>query len=293
METKQIPIKQSRDYQRIERAMRYLHDHYRDQPDLDAIAEAAHLSPYHFQRLFSRWAGISPKQFLRFLTVESAKRSLERAESLLDASYDAGLSGPGRLHDLFVTLEAVSPGEYKAMGAGLDIAYGVHEGPFGPFAIGTTRRGICALEFVGEGGEPAAAEAIARRYPRAALRRDQGATQQAARAAFPADRPTGGSPLRLWVRGTNFQVRVWEALLRIPPGQIATYGAIARAIGTPAAARAVGNAVGANPVGVLIPCHRVIRATALADTGYRWGPARKLALIGWEAARAEPARTAA
>lgn len=283
----------ARDYQRIERAMHFLHDHFREQPDLDDIAGAAHLSPFHFQRLFTRWAGISPNQFMRFLTVESAKRSLERSESVLDATFDVGLSGPGRLHDLFVTYEGVTPGEYKTMGAGLEIAYGFHNGPFGAFLIATTERGVCALEFVGEDGRDATLDAVRQRWPGARFVRRQKDTEAVADGIFDAARIDADQPLKLWFKGTNFQIRVWDALLRIPPGALTTYGAIAQAIGMPTSARAVGNAVGANPIGYLIPCHRVIRATAMADTNYRWGPARKLALIGWEAAHAEETRTAA
>lgn len=283
----------ARDYHRVERAMHFLHDHFRDQPALEDIAGAVHLSPFHFQRLFTRWAGISPNQFMRFLTVESAKRALKRSESVLDATFESGLSGPGRLHDLFVTYEGVTPGEYKAMGAGLEIAYGFHNGPFGVFLIATTERGVCALEFAGEDGRDAALQAVQARWPGARFVRRQKDTEAIAASIFSSPRLNGEKPLKLWFKGTNFQIRVWDALLRVPPGALTTYGAIAEAIGMPTAARAVGNAIGANPIGYLIPCHRVIRATAMADTNYRWGPARKLALIGWEAAQAEDARTAA
>ena len=293
MTTNTEATQRTRDYQRVERAMHFLHDHFREQPDLDDIAGAAHLSPFHFQRLFTRWAGISPNQFMRFLTVESAKRALERSESVLDATFDVGLSGPGRLHDLFVTYEGVTPGEYKAMGVGLEIAYGFHNGPFGAFLVATTERGICALEFVGERGRETALEAVRQRWPGARFVRRQKETEAVAAEVFDPTRFDSDRPLKLWFKGTNFQIRVWDALLRVPPGALTTYGAIAEAIGMPTAARAVGNAVGANPIGYLIPCHRVIRATAMADTNYRWGPARKLALIGWEAAQAEDARTAA
>lgn len=293
MTTTSDVTQRTRDYQRVERAMHFLHDHFREQPDLDDIAGAAHLSPFHFQRLFTRWAGISPNQFMRFLTVESAKRALERSESVLDATFDVGLSGPGRLHDLFVTYEGVTPGEYKAMGSGLEIAYGFHNGPFGAFLVATTDRGVCALEFVGEDGREATLDTVRQRWPGARFVRRQKETEAVAASIFDAARIDADQPLKLWFKGTNFQIRVWDALLRVPPGALTTYGAIAQAIGMPTSARAVGNAVGANPIGYLIPCHRVIRATAMADTNYRWGPARKLALIGWEAAHAEETRTAA
>ena len=277
------------DYARIERALTYIRENFRDQPDLDEIADAVALSPFHFQRLFSRWAGVSPKQFLGYLTLDHAKRSLDRAASVLDAAYDAGLSGPSRLHDLFVSFEGITPGQYKDMGGGLDIRYGTHAGIFGDFVIAATDRGICALQFFGDEGSDAVLADIKKRFPGATFRNAQDETRSLCEAVFAPGRGDPGQPLRLWYRGTNFQIRVWQALLSIPPGQLVTYGDIARAIGQPTAARAVGTAVGANPIGLLIPCHRVIREGNLFDTNYRWGPERKLALIGWEQARAEAA----
>ncbi len=276
------PPQEGRDFARIEAAIGYLQAHFREQPGLDALADAAGVSPYHFQRLFSRWAGVSPKQFLQCLTLEHAKRSLAASSDMLDAAFDAGLSGPGRLHDLFVTLEAVTPGEFKATGSGINVRYGVHTGPFGDFVLAITPRGICGLSFFDEGGvEQARAEVMAR-LPGARFTHAPEETAPIAAALFtpPAAR---AAPLRLWVRGTNFQVAVWRALLSLAPGRLTSYRAIAQAIGRPTAARAVGGAVAANPVGYLIPCHRVIRTTSLFDTGYRWGPARKLAMIGREA----------
>lgn len=282
----QTEDRQAQDFARVERALNYICRNFRRQPDLDEIAAAAALSPFHFQRLFTRWAGVSPKQFLGCLTVAHARQALDRAESVLDASYDVGLSGPSRLHDLFVSFEGVTPGEYKAMGAGLAIRYGIHTGFLGPFAVAVTDRGICALQFLGEDGPEAALADIRRRFPGGRLVAGQDETRALCDGLIRPARGNPARPLRLWARGTNFQIRVWRALLSIPPGALVTYGDIARALGAPGAARAVGNAVGANPVAVLIPCHRVIRSTSLFETGYRWGTARKLALIGREQANA-------
>ncbi len=290
METRQQ--NHSRDFVRIESAIRYLEAHYHDRPALDEIAAEAGLSPYHFQRLFTRWAGVSPKQFMGFLTVDYAKAALERAEPVLDAAFDAGLSGPGRLHDLFVTYEAVTPGEHKTMGGGTVIRYGFHSGPFGPFMIGVTDRGITALAFIDENaddrGRDACLAEIRDRWPGADIRRDQSFTAEYAQAAFaPPDENRQGT-LGVLLRGTNFQIKVWEALLRVPLGRLSSYGEIARAMGRPGAARAVGGALADNPIAWLIPCHRVIRASGRFETHYKWGSARKRAMIGWEAAYASP-----
>lgn len=285
----QTAQQKAQDFARIERALAYIRENFRDQPELDDIADAAALSPFHFQRLFTRWAGVSPKQFLGYLTLDHAKRALDRAESVLDAAYDAGLSGPSRLHDLFVNFEGITPGQYKEMGDGLDIRYGVHPGFLGEFVVAVTDRGICGLQFVGEDGADAALADIRRRLPGAHFRHAPEETWAHCETVFGPGRGDPNRPLRLWFKGTNFQIKVWQALLSIPPGQLVTYGDIARAIGQPTAARAVGSAVGANPIGLLIPCHRVIRSTELFDTQYRWGTDRKLALIGWEQAQAEGA----
>lgn len=277
----------AQDYARIERALAYIRENFRAQPELDDIAAAAALSPFHFQRLFTRWAGVSPKQFLGYLTLEHAKKALDRSASVLDAAYDAGLSGPSRLHDLFVSFEGITPGQYKEMGAGLDIRYGMHHGFLGDFVVAATDRGICGLQFYGPGGDSAALNAIRKRFPGASFREAQAETWAVCESVFGPARGDTQKPLRLWYKGTNFQIRVWQALLSIPPGALVTYGDIARAIGQPTAARAVGSAVGANPIGLLIPCHRVIRSTSLFETNYRWGPDRKLALIGWEQAQAQ------
>jgi AraC family transcriptional regulator of adaptative response/methylated-DNA-[protein]-cysteine methyltransferase len=275
-----------RDFERIRRAIGYLERHHRDQPDLDRIAAEVHLSPFHFQRLFTRWAGVSPNQFMRFLSVEHAKAALEAGDSVLGVMFEAGLSGPGRLHDLFVTFEAVTPGEYKTMAAGLEIRWGVHASRFGNVLIAATDRGICGLNFVDQGGEAAVVDDLRDRWPRALLRQDRATTRSYAGRLFEPPGPMADAPLKLWVKGTNFQIKVWEALLRVPFGGLASYGGLARAMGRPQAARAVGGAIADNPVAYLIPCHRVIRSSGRFETDYRWGTARKRALIGWEAANA-------
>ena len=279
----------ARDYARIEAAILYLEEHFRDQPELGEVAEAAGLSPHHFQRLFRRWAGISPKRFGQYLTLGYAKAQLEGSASILDAAYDAGLSGPSRLHDLFVTYEAMSPGAFKRRGEGVEIAWGVHPSPFGPCFVGQTERGICALGFAdgGEGNGEAVRAEFERRWPAARFHEDRAVTAHVAARIF-GERPAHSTPLRLAVAGTNFQLKVWEALLRIPPGRITSYHALGRALGLPRSARAVGGAVAANPVSYLIPCHRVIRHTGRISH-YEWGRSRKRVMLGWEAAHFGPA----
>ena len=279
----------ARDYARIEAAILYLEEHFRDQPELGEVAEAAGLGPHHFQRLFRRWAGISPKRFGQYLTLDYAKDQLEGSASILDAAYDAGLSGPSRLHDLFVTYEAMSPGAFKRRGEGVEIAYGLHPSPFGPCFVGQTERGICALGFAdgGEGNGEAVRAEFERRWPAARFHEDRAATAHVAARIF-GERPADSTPLRLAVAGTNFQLKVWEALLRIPPGRITSYHALGQALGLPRSARAVGGAVAANPVSYLIPCHRVIRHTGRISH-YEWGRSRKRVMLGWEAAHFGPA----
>jgi AraC family transcriptional regulator of adaptative response/methylated-DNA-[protein]-cysteine methyltransferase len=244
------------------------------------------LSEYHFQRLFSRWVGISPKRFLQFLTKEHAKKLIADSRSVLDTTYDSGLSSPGRLHDLFVTCEAVTPGEYKNKGAGLEIHYGLHPSPFGECLLAVTERGLCALTFVQNDDRQRAVADLGRQWPQAALRPDPQACRELLEPIFgyPHDHPP--APLYLFVKGTNFQIKVWEALLKIPLGRAVTYEDIALHVGMPRAARAVGNAVGRNPIPFLIPCHRVIRKMG-AFGYYGGGPARKKALLGWEATRVQ------
>jgi AraC family transcriptional regulator of adaptative response/methylated-DNA-[protein]-cysteine methyltransferase len=271
------------DYRRIEKAIRFLDNHLYDQPDLEEVAEQVHLSPYHFQRLFTRWAGVSPKRFLQFLTLEHAKELL-KTRNQLDAAYQTGLSSPSRLHDLFVTVDAVTPGQYKALGSGLEIAYGVHPSPFGKCLIAVTERGLCSLRFVDEADPDASLRDLRRSWPRARFREDRARTAAMIRSAF--DSPAGQkrAPIPLLLKGTNFQIKVWEALLLIPPGSVTSYHRLAQAIGNPSASRAVGSAVGSNPIAYLIPCHRVILSTG-AFGNYRYGPIRKKAILGWEQAQ--------
>ncbi len=278
----------ARDYERVARAIEFLRRNAASQPDLTAVARHLHLSEHHFQRLFTRWAGVSPKRFVQYLTVEHAKSRLAATSSLLDLAGAVGLSGPGRLHDLFVTLEALSPGEYKAGGSGLAIRYGVHESPFGTALVAVTARGICGLHFV-----DGVADGIARLrqdWPGAELRQDRDGTASIVEQLFSPLSSPPGRPLALLVKGSNFQVKVWRALLELSFGSLATYGHVAGRIGAPGSARAVGTAIGANPIAWLIPCHRVIRESG-ALGGYRWGTERKAAMLGWEAVHM--ARTAA
>ena len=282
-------VQNARDYARIEAAILFLEEHFRDQPSLNDVAREAGLSPHHFQRMFRRWAGISPKRFGQFLTLDYAKAQLEASASILDAAYDAGLSGPSRLHDLFVTYEAMSPGAFKQGGDGVDIAYGVHPSPFGPCFVGQTERGICALGFADDHGSNAQAvrAEFVRRWPAARFQEDQVATEAMVARIFNDRRAGAAEPLRLTVCGTNFQLKVWEALLRIPPGRITSYDALGRALGLPRSARAVGGAVAANPISYLIPCHRVIRRSGVISN-YEWGRSRKRVMLGWEAAHFGP-----
>jgi AraC family transcriptional regulator of adaptative response/methylated-DNA-[protein]-cysteine methyltransferase len=276
-----------RDYQRIESAIRFLQRNATGQPGLAEVAAHVGLSAYHFQRMFHRWAGITPKGFLQAITLAAAKRQLHESRSVLDTSFGVGLSGPSRLHDLFIALEAMTPGEYKAGASGLSIEVGVHETPFGAALFAATSRGLCGITFLDANGRTArAAEAELReRWPGASFARSPAAT--AGHAAELARRARGEEPrpLTLLVKGTHFQVKVWEALLRIPSGALVTYGDLARAIDAPAASRAVGAAVGQNSIAWLIPCHRVIRSTGVIGD-YRWGSDRKRAILGAELARA-------
>lgn len=272
----------SEDYQRIEQAIQYLEAHYQRQPDLNEIAQHIGLSEYHFQRLFTRWVGISPKRFLQFLTKEGAKDLLQRV-NVLDAAHGVGLSGPGRLHDLLVQTEAVTPGEYRARGAGLTIRYGFHATPFGECLLGLTERGICHLGFT-QTGRDAALLNLLSDWKDARLMEDATATGPLIAPIFSLER--NPAPIALFLSGTNFQLKVWEALLRIPPGGLCTYEGLAAAIERPAAIRAAGTAVGRNSIAVLIPCHRVIHKTGKLGH-YRYGSARKKALLGWEAGTIE------
>ena len=277
----QTDLKQSsEDYLRIEQAILYLENHYKDQPELGAVAANIGLSEYHFQRLFTRWAGVSPKRFLQFLTKEGAKGLLDRSENLLETTHQVGLSSLGRLHDLFVTAEAVTPGEYKSRGAGVTIRYGIHPTPFGKCLIATTDRGICHLSFV-QTSEGEAIDRLVADWEQATMIEDHRATVHLIEPIFDLRYNSRGRPLNIHLRGTNFQLKVWEALLQIPVGEVTTYAGIASRIDNPNATRAVGTAVGHNPIAVLIPCHRVIRK--VGDFGnYRYGSLRKKALLARE-----------
>ncbi len=272
------------DYARIEQVIYYLEKNAPRQPSLSEIAESVHLSEYHFQRLFTRWVGISPKRFLQFITKDHAKQLLSQSSSILDATLQVGLSSPGRLHDLFLTWEAVTPGEYKQRGTGLTIHYGYHSTPFGDILLGSTDRGICSLSFVMPAGRAPALEALRKSWPYARLVHDPTATQPLVGAIFRRSDEGSIDPLHVYLSGSNFQLKVWEALLRIPAGNVVSYRDIAGYLGDPAASRAVGNALAHNPVAVLIPCHRVIHS--IGEFGnYHYGEARKIALLGWEMAK--------
>jgi AraC family transcriptional regulator, regulatory protein of adaptative response / methylated-DNA-[protein]-cysteine methyltransferase len=274
----QANLKQlSEDYLRIEQAILYLENHYKDQPNLEEVASNIGLSEYHFQRLFTRWAGVSPKRFLQFLTKEGAKDLLDQSENLLDTTHQVGLSSLGRLHDLFVTTEAVSPGEYKSQGAGVTIRYGIHPTPFGKCLIATTERGICHLGFI-QTSEGDAIDNLVADWKQAKMIEDYKATAPLVAPIFDLRYNNHSKPLNVHLRGTNFQLKVWEALLQVPAGNVTTYEGIASRIGKPSARRAVGNAVGRNPIAVLIPCHRVIRKVGEFGN-YRYGALRKKALL--------------
>jgi len=279
----------SRDYRRITRAIAFLNERQPAQPSLDAVADAAGLSPFHFQRLFRRWAGVSPKQYLQYLTVEHAKALLGASESVLGASYGTGLSGPGRLHDHFVAVNAVTPGEYRTGGAGLTLRWGVGDTPYGAALIALSPRGICALSFV-DGASDEALTQLHAAWPNATVKHDAAAIDAARRRIIEAT--AGNGQVLVHLSGTNFQVSVWQALLTIPEGQLATYGGLAQAIDRPGSSRAVGQAVGRNAIAWLIPCHRVIRASG-ALGGYRWDRVRKQAMLARESARETSRQTRA
>ncbi|MDC6351995.1 methylated-DNA--[protein]-cysteine S-methyltransferase [Zeaxanthinibacter sp. PT1] len=270
------------DYQRIEKAIDYIRKHFREQPTLDEIAEQVHLSPAHFQRLFTNWAGVSPKKFIQFLSLEYAKKLLgEQKLSLFDTAEKTGLSGTGRLHDLFLNIEGMTPGEYRKGAMNLEIHYEFYDSVFGKALIASTGKGICQVLFTDD--EEGALEKLRGSFPKAKLEKIAEPTHLEALRRFQAD-PNSDEPLTLHLKGTPFQLKVWQALLQIPEGKVKTYGQIAAEIEMPKASRAVGTAIGSNPVGFLIPCHRVIQSSG-ALGGYRWGVNRKSAILGWEASR--------
>lgn len=272
------------DFERVAKIIRYLDSNRAAQPRLSSLAAAAGLSEFHFHRLFHRWAGVTPKDFLQALTVEHAKQRLRASASVLDAALDTGLSGPGRLHDLLVTLEAASPGEFRTGGRGLSIEWGSATSPFGACTVGWNARGLCHLAFCDSESLSQPPRALVENWPNANCRRNDSEAQRRAAHIFQRGNSAPTS-LRAVVRGTEFQLRVWRALLEIPEGAVVSYHQLARAIGRPRAARAVGAACGANPIAYLIPCHRVIRETGVVQ-GYRWGTERKRALLAWESTAA-------
>lgn len=270
-------------YELIETAMAWLADMRAEQPSLEELADHIGYTPAHLQKTFTQWVGTSPKRFLSYLTLDYAKERLAESDSVLDAALDSGLSGPGRLHDLFVAHEAITPGDYKRRGEGLTIRWGWHQCPFGQALVMQTERGLCGLAFATDNQEQVFANMTAR-WPAAQLTEDRETTAAMAAAIF-GDR---GQRIPLHLSGTNFQIRVWEALLRIPDGALVPYQWVANAIGQPKAARAVGAAIGRNPVSYLIPCHRAILSNGYLRN-YEWGLPRKMAMIGWEASRREAA----
>ena len=282
-------------YQRIERAIEYLHQNFQRQPELEEVAEKVHLSAFHFQRIFTEWAGISPKRFLQYLTTDYLKAKLQTSQNLEEAAAAAGLSSQSRVYDLFTTLEAVTPAEYRQRGGGIRIEYGLHDTPFGNSLIGVTERGICWFSFIQtEADGRFALEEMITFWYNSVFHENQLLTRDFITQMFGTDsraKATSGlfgggaaGRLHLFVKGTNFQVKVWEALLQIPSGSLMTYQDIARKVNSPAAVQAVGSAVGANTIAYLIPCHRVIRKDGVLGE-YRWSPARKKTMIGWEMAR--------
>lgn len=270
------------DYETVRRVIEKISINYRDQPSLEALAVEVGETPTSLQKLFTRWAGLSPKGFLQAVTLDHARRLLDEGLPLLDTALEVGMSGPGRLHDLFVTHEAMSPGVYKNRGRGLIIHYGYHPSPFGTALLMITDRGLAGLAFCDEGGEAEALADMAARWPNATYSEDQAATGTYAARIFEPSRWQADEPLRVVLIGSDFQLRVWEALLKIPMNKARTYSAIAAEIGNPKASRAVGAAIGANPVSFVVPCHRALGKTG-ALTGYHWGLTRKRAILGWEA----------
>jgi AraC family transcriptional regulator of adaptative response/methylated-DNA-[protein]-cysteine methyltransferase len=270
-----------RDYDAVRRTIAFISEHWRAQPTIEAMADAASVTPDELHHLFRRWAGLTPKAFMQALTLDNAKRLLRDSASVLDAAYDSGLSGPGRLHDLFVTHEAMSPGEWKKGGAGMTLHYGFHPSPFGTAIVIASDRGLAGLAFADEGDERAALKDMQRRWPLATYVEDHAGTAALAGRVFDSSQWRADQPLRVVLIGTDFEVRVWETLLKIPMGRATTYSDVACKIDAPKASRAVGAAVGKNPISFVVPCHRVIGKSG-ALTGYHWGITRKRAMLGWE-----------
>lgn len=275
-------VQNEQNFDRIAQAITYLREHFREQPSLDQVAEQVHLSPFHFQRMFTDWAGVSPKKFLQYLSTSYAKQLLKEEQlTLSEATHQTGLSGTSRLHDLFVNIEGMTPAEYKNGGKQLRINYSFADSPFGEVIVASTTKGICHLAFVSEKSE--ALQLLTAEFPNASFSQHVDAVQQNALFLFTHDWHKIPQ-IKLHLKGTDFQLKVWETLIKIPEGAVASYGKVAREMGNPKASRAVGSAIGDNPVAYLIPCHRVIQASG-AIGGYHWGSDRKLAMIGWEAAQ--------
>ncbi|MBV9989071.1 MAG: methylated-DNA--[protein]-cysteine S-methyltransferase [Chitinophagaceae bacterium] len=270
-------------FDRIAEAIAYIQANFKQQPSLEQLAAQVHLSPFHFQRLFTEWAGTSPKKFLQYISIEHAKQVLKEQATLSDAAFETGLSGTGRLHDMFINIEGMTPAEYRDGGKDLAINYSFAESPFGNILVASTPKGICHLSFLDD--EEAAFGSLQRQFPKAVFKQKLDLIQQNALFIFTHDW-NRLHEIKLHLKGTGFQLKVWESLLKIPMGRLATYGSIAKQIARPGASRAVGTAIGDNPVAFLIPCHRVIQSTGVFG-GYMWGPTRKAAIIGWEAARRE------
>jgi AraC family transcriptional regulator of adaptative response/methylated-DNA-[protein]-cysteine methyltransferase len=270
------------DYDMVRRSLAFLTENWRDQPSLDELAERSGVSAQHLQRLFTRWAGLSPKAFLQAITLDHARELLRDSASILDTAYEVGLSGPGRLHDLFVTHEGMSPGFYKAKGRGLTISYGFHDCPFGRALVMTTPMGLCGLAFADPGEEAAVLADMQSRWPEATYVEDRTATAPVAARIFNPEAWSPDQPLRVVFIGSDFEIRVWETLLRIPLGKATSYSDIAAHLDKPSAARAVGTAVGKNPISFVVPCHRVLGKSG-GLCGYHWGLTRKRAILGWEA----------
>ena len=270
-----------KDYSRIEKAIVYINNNFREQPSLEEISTAVNMTPFHFQRLFSEWAGVSPKKFLQYVSLRYAKHLLQRNTTLMDVSHTIGFSGSGRLHDLFINIEGMTPGEFKNGGACLTINYSFRESPFGNIIIASTNKGVCYIHF--QNNESIALSDLKACFPSAAYHQTEDNHQKDALSIFQKNW-SQIDQIKLHLRGTRFQIKVWESLLKIPKGGLSTYGDIAKKIGNPKAARAVGTAIGANPIAFLIPCHRVIQSNGKFG-GYMWGANKKMAIIGWEAAK--------
>jgi len=286
----QSNAQQAEDYKRAQKAIEFIAANFRSQLSLEQIAAHVHVSKYHFDRMFKRWAGVSPIQFQQFLTLEYAKERMAASRNLFGVSVDAGLSGPGRLHDLFVTFEGMTPGEFRKQGAGLEVLHGFSESPFGDCLVATTARGMCHLAFVEEGERSDALRQLRKSWPDALFVENPGAARSVVERIFASGGRSDDRPFVLLVKGTNFQINVWKALLQIREGWLVSYQDVASYLGRPTAVRAVASAIAVNPVGYLIPCHRVVAKTGKIGK-YRWGTVRKKAIVGWEASRALAAGT--